>query len=254
MVITEGYICRIRYIATNLATSVLAGVSFSSNDVDGLGTYANVNQPCGIVRQGTSGDYFFTTSTPKLRRFAVSTLLVTTLTVTPSIALSYSLIFDIYGNLVITDRNANNIKFISTYGAGAALVGTGVYGFTEQAFGTYTQFQNPMAIARIPGTDVIYVADTYSVRKMVDWYPPTSRPTKQPSSQPTIIPSRQPSRQPSSRPTHPTSQPSRQPTGQPARHPSRQPTRQPSSHPTHPTSQPTAFPSRQPLTKVDRRS
>ena len=164
----------IRMISSGGLVTTLAGNSISAGSADGVGTAASFENPWGLAYVPSSG-FVAVADTVSTIRLVSPLGVATTLAGSgvpafadgPGTAASFNgpkgVAAYSSGVIVVADSSNNRIRLISPTGATSTLAGSGNAALAD-GLGTSASFNDPWAVAIIPSSGVIVVADTSNHR------------------------------------------------------------------------------------------
>ncbi len=166
----------IRKVNKDGVVSTFAGSSFSGNK-DGMGTSAQMSQPCGITRDAFGNLFVADYGNHKIRKITPSGE-VSTYAGTGSVGnvdgastiASFNhptgVVVDKLGTVYVVDQGNNCIRKITSAGLVSTIAGSSIAGFKD-GNGKQAAFDNPQGIA-IDANNNLYIADkgNHTIRKI----------------------------------------------------------------------------------------
>ncbi len=166
----------IRKINKDGVLSTFAGSSFIGHN-EGIGTIAQMNQPCGITRDAFCNLLVADFGNHKIRKITpsgeVSTLAGTGFagnvdgsSINASFNHPTGVAVDKLGNVYVVDQDNNSIRKINSKGVVSTFAGSSIAGFKD-GNGKQAAFDNPQGIA-IDANNNLYIADkgNHTIRKI----------------------------------------------------------------------------------------
>lgn len=176
--VADTYMSTIRKVTPSGVVTTLAGQAGVSGSLDGLGTAAQFNQPCGLALDGI-GNLFVADCAAQIIRKIDSTGRVSTIAGTPGVMgladgigssaqffAPYGLAMDGNGNLFVADSQYGLIRKITSSGLVSTIAGA-PGGGSSDGTGTSARFNLPSLIAMDKSGDLV-IADSFNhdIRKM----------------------------------------------------------------------------------------
>jgi hypothetical protein len=167
------------YPTVPVTFSTLAGTPLETGTLDGTGSAARFNFPCGTTADGKGNLYVVDTDNGTIRRIAVSTGVVSTLAGTAGSVGNTDgtggaalfnkptgVAFDGGGNIYVADTLNNRLRKVSDAGVVTTLAGSGAAGSADGTGGA-AEFSGPQGLVYSGG--YLYVADTnnHTIRKVL---------------------------------------------------------------------------------------